>query len=256
MVNGRGWLIPASQVEVAFDVRAEAVGGTSGVEVVEHTGAAHGTIGAHVVGVHRASTLAGVGLAYVQRAIVWRELQTIRPVDVSAVEDPDQRNIGVDSIHRIPEAVREVDPPPRTFIPIVAGIVVALAALTPAAAQPRGAGGGGPRYDLASEATVNGTVESVEQIAGPGSRGRRGLGGTHLVLRTGTGTVMVHLGPTAFLAEQQLVVRSGDTLEITGSRVTVDDDAVFIARSVRRGASAWTLRDAAGLSLWRGGKRP
>lgn len=147
-------------------------------------------------------------------------------------------------------------PAARILIPLVAGIVVALATPPHAVAQPRGAGGGGPRYDLASEATVNGTVESVEQIAGPGGRGRRGLGGTHLTLRTSTGTMVVHLGPTAFLAEQKLVVHTGDTLEITGSRLAVDDDRVFIARSVRMGASVWTLRDAAGLPLWRGRGKP
>jgi hypothetical protein len=48
----------------------------------------------------------------------------------------------------------------------------------------------------------------------------------------------------------------GDTVVITGSRVTVDGDRVFIAKEVKKGESAWTLRDAAGLPLWRGGGQP
>jgi hypothetical protein len=134
---------------------------------------------------------------------------------------------------------------------------LAAAALTflvtgPAIAQPRG-GGPGPRYDAATEATVSGTVESVEQIAGPGGgRGRRGLGGTHLQLKTSSETLEVHLGPTAFLNAQKVSVARGDTLEIVGSRVTVDDERVLIARSVKKGDQVWTLRDAAGLPLWRG----
>jgi len=96
-------------------------------------------------------------------------------------------------------------------------------------------------------------VEAVEQITGRGGgRGRRGLGGTHLTLKTGTETLEVHLGPTAFLNEQKVVVAKGDTLEIVGSRVTVDDERVFIAKRVTKGGSVWTLRDASGLPLWRG----
>jgi hypothetical protein len=44
---------------------------------------------------------------------------------------------------------------------------------------------------------------------------------------------------------------------IVGSRVTVADERVFIAKEVKRGDSVWTLRDAAGLPLWwgRGGRQ-
>jgi hypothetical protein len=142
----------------------------------------------------------------------------------------------------------------RSWMSLAAGVAVLLLTGTPAlSAQPRGGGQGGPRYDTATEATVTGTVEAVEQITGRGGgRGRRGLGGTHLTLKTGTETFEVHLGPTAYLNEQKVVVAKGDTLEIVGSRVTVDDDQVFIAKSVKKGTSAWTLRDAAGLPLWRG----
>jgi hypothetical protein len=139
-----------------------------------------------------------------------------------------------------------------------AGYAVGIAALVlfvaaPLLAQPKGGGGSSPRYDLATEATVTGTVESVEQIASPsGGRGRRGLGGTHLTLKSSAETLEVHLGPTAFLNEKKVAIAKGDTLTIVGSRVTVDDDRVFIAKEVRKGDSAWTLRDAAGLPLWRG----
>jgi hypothetical protein len=122
----------------------------------------------------------------------------------------------------------------------------------PLIAQPQGRGGG-PRYNLATEATVTGTVELVEQIAGPGGgRGRRGLGGTHVTLKTKTETLEVHLGPTAFLNDKKLAITKGDMLAITGSRVTLDGERVFIAKEVKKGDNTWTLRDAAGLPLWRG----
>ena len=139
------------------------------------------------------------------------------------------------------------------FSPRYAFGFAALALLVVAPLLAQGRGEGSPRYDLATEATVTGTVESVEQIAGPGGgRGRRGLGGTHVTLKTSAETLPVHLGPTAFLNEKKVVIAKGDTLVVVGSRVTVDGERVFIAKEVKKGDSVWTLRDAAGLPLWRG----
>jgi hypothetical protein len=133
----------------------------------------------------------------------------------------------------------------------------ALALLAGASLHAQGRGGGGPRYDASTEATVSGTVESVEQIKPGTGGGRRGLGGTHLRLKTKTETLDVHLGPATFLTEKKVEISNGDTLAITGSRVTVDGEGVLIAREVRKGDTTWTLRDAAGLPLWRGsGRRP
>ncbi len=134
-------------------------------------------------------------------------------------------------------------------VSIAALVLLAVAPLT---AQPQGRGGGSPRYDLATEATVTGTVMSVEQIASPGGgRGRGGLGGTHITLKTSADTLEVHLGPTAFLKEKKVAIAKGDALVVVGSRVAVDAEPVFIAKEVKKGDSVWTLRDAAGLPLWR-----
>jgi hypothetical protein len=120
-------------------------------------------------------------------------------------------------------------------------------------AQTPGAGrSGSPMYNTASETTITGTVESVETVAGGGGRGRRGLGGTHLALKTEKETVDVHLGPTAYLAEHKIDVAKGDALEILGSRVTVDNETFLIARQIKKGDATWTLRDASGRPAWSG----
>jgi hypothetical protein len=135
-----------------------------------------------------------------------------------------------------------------------AAVAVSLSVTLLSAAQ---RGWGGPRYDLTTETTVTGTVETTEQISEPGSgRGRRGLGGTHLALKTATETLEVHLGPTAFLEAQNFSTAKGDRLEVVGSRVTVDGERVFIAKSVRKDGRTWTLRDPAGVPVWRGGRGP
>jgi hypothetical protein len=55
------------------------------------------------------------------------------------------------------------------------------------------------------------------------------------------------------LNEKKLAIAKGDMLVITGSRVTLDGERVYIAKEVKKGDNTWTLRDAAGLPLWRGG---
>jgi hypothetical protein len=117
---------------------------------------------------------------------------------------------------------------------------------------PRGGRQGSPMmYDVKTETTVTGTVESVETIA----RARRGLGGTHLVVKTATEALEVHLGPTAYLSQQKITVAKGDAVEILGSRVTIDDEPVLLARQIKKGDASWTLRDASGRPLWSGGRR-
>jgi hypothetical protein len=135
---------------------------------------------------------------------------------------------------------------------IVAGMLL-FVSVSFGLAQPPGKGRqGSPMYDVNSETTIKGTVESVEIITGSGGRGRRGLGGTHLALKTEKETLDVHLGPNAYLAEQKIVVAKGDTLEILGSRVTVDKETFLIAREIKKGDNTWTLRDASGRPAWSG----
>jgi hypothetical protein len=107
-------------------------------------------------------------------------------------------------------------------------------------------------YDVKTETTITGTVESVENITGGGGRGRGGMGGTHLVVKTDKETVDVHVGPTAYLTEKGITLSKGDRLEILGSRVTVDNEGVLIARQIKKGDNTWTLRDASGRPAWSG----
>ena len=71
-----------------------------------------------------------------------------------------------------------------------------------------------------------------------------------LMLRTDSGTVDVQLAPAAFLAEKKVKIAKGDTVEVIGSRVTIRDSQVVLAREIRTGSTSWTLRDAGGAPLW------
>jgi hypothetical protein len=110
-------------------------------------------------------------------------------------------------------------------------------------------------YNPATETTLTGTVAAVEKITRPEQAGRRGLGGLHVTLKTSGESIVVHLGPTAFLTEQKVAVAVGDGVEVVGSRVTIDGEPVLLARTVKKGANTWTLRDASGKPLWSGPPR-
>jgi hypothetical protein len=120
-----------------------------------------------------------------------------------------------------------------------------------------------PMYDATTETTLKGTVEEVKTVSGmmggggrmgPGGRmGAQGMGmmqGTHVMLKTDAETIDVHLGPSAYLKDQQIEIAKGDALEIIGSRVKIGESDAFLARELRKGQTSWTLRDADGRPRW------
>ena len=129
--------------------------------------------------------------------------------------------------------------------------LLTVAAVSVAMAQ-TGTGGASPMYDVKTETTIKGTVESVDTVTGAGGRGRQAVGGTHLTVKTEKETLAVHVGPTAYLTEKGITLAKGDTLEILGSRVTIDEQSFVIARQIKKGENTWTLRDASGRPLWSG----
>lgn len=117
----------------------------------------------------------------------------------------------------------------------------------------------GPAYDTKTEATFKGTVADVKsgrsalywfsRIHTLGL-GHMGAPEKRLLLKTDTETVEIQLGPTALLTEKKVEIREGDTLEVTGSRITIGEPHVVLAREIRKADNAWALRDATGQPLW------
>ena len=134
---------------------------------------------------------------------------------------------------------------------VAAAALLTVAAVSVVMAQ-TGSSGTSPMYDVKTETTIKGTVESVDTVTGTGGRGRHALGGTHLVVKAEKEALAVHVGPTAYLTEKGITLAKGDTLEVLGSRVTIDKEPVVIARQIKKGDNTWTLRDASGRPLWSG----
>jgi hypothetical protein len=129
----------------------------------------------------------------------------------------------------------------------IAGLSTAPAAL----AQQRGGGGPSARnYNTNTVETIRGEVVSVEKTAPPQGRGM----GVHLMLKTDKETIPVHLGPASFVEQQTPRIEAKDSVEVTGSRVTLEGKPAIIAAKVKKGTEVLKLRDEAGRPAWAGGR--
>lgn len=105
-------------------------------------------------------------------------------------------------------------------------------------------------YNPATEVKVNGTIEEVQQIQGRGA-----WSGTHLTLKTDSGTLQVHIGPSSYLSEKGFSLTKGDKVEVLGSKVTMNSKETLLAREITKDNKTLTLRNAQGIPLWSGGWR-
>lgn len=147
---------------------------------------------------------------------------------------------------------------------LVLAIMIGLVAVSAAAQMAPGSGRMmGPFYNAGTEVTVTGTVSEVQQIAGPtaGTAGTtwtrcpRGWTGTHLLVKTDAGDLMVHVGPSAYLANKNFSIAAGDKIKILGSKVQYQGSEFLIAREVTKGDQVLTLPDSRGFPQWSGFRR-
>lgn len=103
-------------------------------------------------------------------------------------------------------------------------------------------------YNPATVETVTGTVQSVQKTTP-----MKGMQyGIHLSLKTDKETIPVHLGPGWYIERQDRTIAKGDSVEVKGSRVTMNGKAVIIAAEVKKGDEVLTLRDENGVPMWAG----
>ena len=108
----------------------------------------------------------------------------------------------------------------------------------------------GPTYDVRNEVIVRGTVVGVNAGADGLGEPKTSERETQLLVESDTDTLMIHLGPTAFLGVKGVAIRNGDTVQVIGSPTAVGESHVLLAREVRSGTNVWTLRSTTGQPLW------
>jgi len=87
-----------------------------------------------------------------------------------------------------------------------------------------------PKYDLKTEAKMNGTVEELK-LPAKGSEKEP----AHLLLKNGTETVDVYLCPKSFLDDMGISFKKGDDIALTGSKVKQDAADIILAREIVKG---------------------
>jgi len=105
-------------------------------------------------------------------------------------------------------------------------------------------------YDPTTETTVSGIVEEVQNVSGT-----RGWHGIHLQLKTADEVLDAHIGPSWFLAQKKFEISKGDQVEVTGSKLRLDNVDTLIARTIKKGDSQLTLRNEQGIPAWSRGRR-
>jgi uncharacterized protein YcnI len=123
---------------------------------------------------------------------------------------------------------------------LVLMVVIILAGAVAAAQQKS------PKYNLADEIKLKGTVESVKQVPNSCS----GYTGTHVLLKTEKGLLEVQIAPADFLKELDISFAAGDALEITGAKIKEGESEMVLAREIVRKGNSLVVRDRKGEPVW------
>lgn len=107
----------------------------------------------------------------------------------------------------------------------------------------------GPRYDIGHEVKVQGTVAEVRDVPGD-------FEGTHLLLKTAQGDVLVQVAPADFLKEMGTAYKVGDVVQIVGAKSPDGTEEQVLVREITVGSDTVTLRDDKGVPVWAGWKPP
>ena len=103
-------------------------------------------------------------------------------------------------------------------------------------------------YDTTKVETIKGTISSIFRINREKGIGYR----LQADLLTDEETIRIHIGPSWFIEEKGFEFNNGDKIEVTGSRVKLEDKDYLIAAEIVKEGKVLKLRDRIGTPLWIG----
>ena len=101
-----------------------------------------------------------------------------------------------------------------------------------------------PKYDLATETKMKGTIQELKMPEKSAKEAAR------LTLKSGDTTIDVYLCPKSFLDDMGSNLAKGDEVNLTGSKVKQDGADLILAREVSKGSDTLVLRDDKGKPVW------
>ena len=103
-----------------------------------------------------------------------------------------------------------------------------------------------PKYKVANEAKYKGTVEEIKDRECPIS----GSMGSHLMVKVEGKVYEVHVAPTKFVKNYDVVFQPGDEVEITGIKTVFQGVDAILVREIKRGNDDFVFRDPEGKPIW------
>jgi DNA/RNA endonuclease YhcR with UshA esterase domain len=103
-----------------------------------------------------------------------------------------------------------------------------------------------PKYKVTDEAKYKGTVEEVKDRDCPIS----GTMGSHLMVKIDGKIYEVHVAPTKFVKNYEVVFQKGDDIEITGIKTVFQGVDAMLVREIKRGNDDFVFRDPQGKPIW------
>lgn len=76
--------------------------------------------------------------------------------------------------------------------------------------------------------------------------------GIELQLKTEKGQTAIHLGPSWYIEQQDLTLKSGDKVKVSGRSIGAGAEPIVLAAKVQKGEEILTLRDKEGVPYWAG----
>lgn len=104
-------------------------------------------------------------------------------------------------------------------------------------------------YEAKRETVLEGTVMSYTENS------QSAPTGAHVMLRTASGSVDVHLGPATYLQSRHFSLVAGESVRFAGVSVLANGASVFLARTAQKGNQFITVRSPRGSLLANGAVR-
>ena len=103
-----------------------------------------------------------------------------------------------------------------------------------------------PSYATPAQKVVDGKVSEIIYL--PGANPESAM--VEIRLDSAAGAALVQLAPVGLLKQNQLILRQGDAISITGFAVSGMDGDLLVATEVRKGDQRLALRDTRGRPAW------
>ena len=104
-------------------------------------------------------------------------------------------------------------------------------------------------YDTKAETTVSGTIEDITTESHPccGST----MDHYYIKVKSGKDVVKIFLGPTNYV-KAQITLNKGDNVTVFGSKTTMQNETVIIAKNIKTKDKQATFRNDDGTPKWAG----